>query len=102
MRDAPREIWVECRVPHPWIYYVRHTVDAHEGLCVASTVPHPEGRVRFLTARERRGELEALLRALAQETDLEIVRWGEGPPPDPGEGEDAFSADGGGPAADSG
>ena len=102
MGEIPREIWVECRVPHPCIYYVRHTADAHEGLCVASTVPHPEGRVRFLTARERRGELEALLRALAEETDLEVVQWGEGPPPEPGEGENASSASGEGLSANSG
>ncbi len=78
MASAPREIWAVCRIPHTHIYHLRYTLDAHEGLCVATTLRHPEGRVRLLTSEDRRAELERVLAALAGEVPLEVLEWGRG------------------------
>ncbi len=76
MVPVPREIWVECRVPHAHIYHVRYTLDAYEGLCLASTVEDPAGRVRLLSTEDRWEELREVLEALAQEVPLTILDQG--------------------------
>ncbi len=85
MASPPREIWAVCRIPHAHIYHLRYTLDAYEGLCVATTLRHSEGRVRLLTSEDRRTELERVLAALADEVPLEVMEWGRGTPL-PGEG----------------
>ena len=45
MNDHPtqREIWALCRVARPDIFLLRYTLEAHEGLCVSTTLPGGEG-----------------------------------------------------------
>ncbi|NOY44697.1 MAG: DUF4911 domain-containing protein [Deltaproteobacteria bacterium] len=76
MAEVPREIWVECRVPHAHIYFVRYTLDAYDGLCLASTVEDPSGRVRLLSTEDRADELDRVLEALAEEVPLRVVGRG--------------------------
>ncbi|MBI5443134.1 MAG: DUF4911 domain-containing protein [Deltaproteobacteria bacterium] len=80
-RDTgPRETWALCRVPKADICYFRYTLEAYEGLCVATTMPGAGGVVRLLTSAELRPALEACLEALAGELELEVLEWREGPP----------------------
>ncbi|MEW6486975.1 MAG: DUF4911 domain-containing protein [Thermodesulfobacteriota bacterium] len=74
------EVWVVCRVPVPDLVRLRYTLEAYEGLCVATTLPGGLGRVRLLTSAGLRSELEGVLGALAAEMPLVTERWGEGLP----------------------
>ncbi len=81
MEAVPRELWVLCRVPREELVFLRHTLEGYDGLCVATTLPGREGRVRLLTTADRRGELEAVLAGLAAEIDLQVESWAQGAPP---------------------
>lgn len=72
------EVWVICRVPVPELVRLRYTLEAYEGLCVATTLPGGQGRVRLLTSAGLRRELEGVLHALADEMPLVAETWGEG------------------------
>lgn len=74
------EVWVRCRVPKADICYLRYTLEAYEGLCVPTTLPGKGGVVQLLTSRALRAQLEEVLAALAGETGLQILEWGEGNP----------------------
>ena len=80
METAPKEIWAVCRVPRSELVYLRYTLEAYEGLCLATTLPGREGLVRLATTETSRRDLEAVLSALAEEIDLTVERWGEGVP----------------------
>ena len=72
------EIYALCRVPKAEICFVRYTLEAYEGLCVPTTLPGGGGRLRLLTSAGQRVELEAVLRALAEEVSLVVESWSEG------------------------
>jgi len=76
----PGEAWVICRARREDLVYLRNTLDAYEGLCLATTLPGGEGRLRLLTSAEQAPELEEVLSALAGECEITVERWGEGPP----------------------
>ncbi|TLN00739.1 DUF4911 domain-containing protein [bacterium] len=72
----PVEIWVLCKVEKPLIFFLRYTLESHEGLAVPTTLPGGEGLVRIYTEEGRRKELEELLEALKKEIGLDILEWG--------------------------
>ena len=76
----PGETWVICRARREDLVYLRNTLDAYEGLCVATTLPGRDGRLRLLTTAEQKAELAEVLGDLARECELEVERWGEGAP----------------------
>jgi len=78
METSPKEIWALCRVPRAELVYLRYTLEAYEGLCLATTLPGREGLVRLATVETSRRELEAVLSVLAEEIDLTVERWGGG------------------------
>ncbi len=75
-----RPLRVVCRVPRDRLYHFRYTLEAHEGLCLASTLPSGDGRVRLLTSQDREEELEHLLAALAREMPVTVESWDAGAP----------------------
>jgi hypothetical protein len=77
---GPEEVWVICRARQGDLVYVRNTLEAYEGLCLATTLPGKEGRLRLLTSAERTTELENVLAALGREYELTLEGWGQGPP----------------------
>lgn len=80
MAPGPGEVWVVCRAPVPDLVRLRYTLEAYEGLCLATTLPGGRGQVRLLTSTGLRPELEEVLGALASEMLLVMERWGEGHP----------------------
>lgn len=76
IQPKPVEIWVLCKVERPQIFFLRYTIEAHEGLAVSTTLPGGEGLVRIYTELSREEELEELLSALQSEIGLEIVERG--------------------------
>ncbi len=70
-----RPLQVVCRVPRDRLYRFRHTLEAHEGVCLASTLAGGDGRVRLLTSRDRAEELEHLLAELAREMPVAVETW---------------------------
>ncbi len=78
METSPKEIWALCRVPRAELVYLRYTLEAYEGLCLATTLPGRAGLVRLATVETSRRELEAVLSVLAEEIDLKVERWGGG------------------------
>jgi len=76
---VPRETWVICRVARKDLVYARNILDAYEGVCVPTTLPGGEGRLRLLTSSDRKLELSEVLDALAGECGLTVEGWGEGP-----------------------
>lgn len=80
MAGGAGEVWVVCRVPVPDLVRLRYTLEAYEGLCVATTLPGGAGRVRLLTSSGLRGELEETLEALGAEMPLVVEAWGEASP----------------------
>jgi hypothetical protein len=76
-----KEVWALCRVPRERLFYLRYTLEAYEGLCLATTLPGRGGYVVTRTSPELRDELGRTLQALAEEMPLEVLRWGEGEPP---------------------
>ena len=75
--ETRREIWALCRVSRPDIFILRYTLEAHEGLCVSSTLPGGEGLVRVYTSVSQKAQLEKVLDGLTREMSLEIVEWGQ-------------------------
>ncbi len=80
MVGKAHEVWAVCRASRPDLVYLRYTLEAYEGLCVATTLPGAEGRVRLITSAELRDELARTLEALAAEIPLTVEVWGEGDP----------------------
>jgi hypothetical protein len=80
--DAPNteEVWALCRLPRDRIWLLRYTLEAYEGLCLATTAPGGGGLVWVRTSPGLRRELEATLEALGQEMGVEVLGWGSGPP----------------------
>lgn len=72
------EAWALCRLPRDRICHLRYTLEAYEGLCLATTLPGRSGTVLVRTSPDLKNELEQTLLALALELPLEIVAWGEG------------------------
>lgn len=75
-----QDVWVLCRVPKAQICYFRYTLEAYEGLCLATTLPGSDGVVRLLTSTDLRPALEICLAGLAEELGFEVLEWGEGSP----------------------
>lgn len=76
--NPPRDVWAEVRVEKPEIYFLRFTLESHEGLCVPTTMPGGEGLVRLNTSADLREELQLVLEGLSREMKIEILSWGEG------------------------
>ncbi|GAB4271466.1 MAG: hypothetical protein Kow0092_26230 [Deferrisomatales bacterium] len=74
-----RDVSIYCRVPRGQLCYFRSTLEAYEGLCIASTLPGGEGRVRLLTSPELALELRGVLEALAAEVGASVEPPGEMP-----------------------
>lgn len=74
--DGTCELQVICTVPTPELCYFRHTLEAYEGLCVPTTLPGGQGRVRLATSAAQRAKLATVLVALAKEIPLEVGPWG--------------------------
>lgn len=73
-----RDVWAICRVPRAEVCFLRYTLEAYEGLCIPTTLPGREGRLRLLTSPQKAAELDSVLRALAAELPLVVESWGEG------------------------
>ncbi|HSH70979.1 MAG TPA: DUF4911 domain-containing protein, partial [Deferrisomatales bacterium] len=73
--NATDELQVLCRVPTRELCFFRYTLEAHEGLCLPTTLPGGQGRIRLATSASQRPALEALLQALSQEIPLEVEEW---------------------------
>ncbi|MDW7709564.1 MAG: DUF4911 domain-containing protein [Deferrisomatales bacterium] len=80
MSQPPGELWALCRAPRKDLVYLRYTLEAYEGLCVATTVPAGGGLVELRSSADRRDELEEVLASLAREIPLVVEGWGEGAP----------------------
>jgi hypothetical protein len=80
MPDAPGEVWALCRAPKADLVYLRYTLEAYEGLCLATTLPGGGGLVELRSSVDRRAELEEALLSLASEIPLVVEAWGEGVP----------------------
>lgn len=76
MLGMPQELWVICRTPREELVFLRHTLEGYDGLCVTTTLPGHEGRVRLLTTEDRRTELEEVLQGLVGEVALQVEQWG--------------------------
>jgi hypothetical protein len=76
------EVRVTCRVPTHELCYFRYTLEAYEGLCLPTTLPGGEGRVRLATSAGQRRQLETVLHALSREFPLEVEPWGGSPSPE--------------------
>lgn len=74
------EVWALCRIARDRLFRLRYTLEAYEGLCVATTAPGRGGLVWLRTSPSLRRELESVLAALAEEIGVEVVTWGEGAP----------------------
>ena len=77
---SPEEAWVICRARRSDLVYLRNTLDAYEGLCMATTLPGRDGRLRLLTTVSQVPELRSVLDDLAQECHFEVEHWGKGAP----------------------
>ena len=75
--NAAAELQVTCRVPTRELCYFRYTLEAYEGLCLPTTLPGGEGRVRLATSAGQRPQLEAVLHALSEEIPLEVEEWSD-------------------------
>ncbi len=80
MGDVPSELWARCRAPKEDLVYLRYTLEAYEGLCLATTVPGGGGQVELRSSADRRTELEEVLLSLSREIALVVEAWGEGVP----------------------
>lgn len=88
MPNPPAEVQATCRLARSDLVYLRHTLEAYDGLCIPTTPPGRSGLVRLLTTADRRQELETVLQALAAEFPLQVEGWEvAGPGSRPGEGE---------------
>ncbi len=77
-RPSYPDVWALCRVPRAEVCFVRYTLEAYEGLCIPTTLPGGAGRLRLLTSREQKADLDAVLRSLADQVALVVESWGEG------------------------
>lgn len=73
--DGTCELQVICTVSTPELCYFRHTLEAYEGLCVPTTLPGGQGRVRLATSAAQRARLATVLAALATEIPLQVGPW---------------------------
>ncbi|MHB8764311.1 MAG: DUF4911 domain-containing protein [Deferrisomatales bacterium] len=80
MPKPPAEVQAICRLARSDLVYLRHTLEAYDGLCIPTTPPGRTGEVRLLTTADRREELAAVLQALAAEFPLQIEAWEVGTP----------------------
>lgn len=78
-RPDTEEVWALCRVPRDRICLLRYTLEAYEGLCLATTAAGRAGLVWARTSPALRPELELTLAALGREIGVEVLEWGSGP-----------------------